>query len=437
MSTRSLSLAARAARRESQAPEGRAQEVSDAAPIPAPPPAPAAAPTPPKRRSSGKRMFLVAVAIAALGGGGYAYTQRFIESTDDAQIDADLVAVAARSGGSVTAVHFEENQRVETGQLLAELDDAPARAKLAQAEANLAAAESAAHAADAQAELTQRNARGDLAVASAGLRSSTVNARSTVSQIAESEARVENAKARLHEADQYLARTETLFQSGAASSAQLDQVRAAREVASTELTRSEAARASVTLSRDQAQTRVAEAQAKLSQSDQVDALIRQANARAEQAHAAVETAKAQQALAALDLTYTKIYAPNAGVVSKKNVNVGQIIAQGQSIGQLVPNKRWVTANFKETQLDQMRVGLPVTLSVDAYPGKTLRGHVASFSGATGSRFALLPPDNATGNFTKVVQRVSVRVQLDEVPNTIELRPGMSVEVHVDTHPKGV
>lgn len=273
MSTRSLSFAARAARRESQAPEDRAQEIGEAAPVEH---------TRPRRRS-GKRVFSIAVVLAALGGGGYAYTLRAIESTDDAQLDADVVAVAARSGGAVTAVHFEENQRVEAGQLLAELDDAPARAKLAQADANLAAAEAAAHAADAQAELTQRNARGELAVASAGLQSSTVNARSTLSQIAEAEARVENAEARLREAEQNLARTETLFQSGAASNAQFDQVRSARDVAATELTRSEAARASVTLSRDQAQSRVAEAQAKLSQSDQVDALLRQAHARAEQA----------------------------------------------------------------------------------------------------------------------------------------------------------
>jgi membrane fusion protein (multidrug efflux system) len=396
-------------------------------------PAPAAAPP---RKSSRKQIALLALMLAAVGGGAYAYTQRNIEGTDDAQIDADVVAVAARIGGAVSAVHFEENQRVEVGQLLAELDDAPARAKLDQADANLASAEAAAHAADAQAELAQRNAKGDLAVASAGLRSSAVGAQSTVAQIAESEARVDNAKARLREAEQNLARSETLFQSGAASSAQLDQMRSARDVATTELTRSEASRATVTLARDQAQTRVAEAQAKLSQSDQVDALIRQASARAEQARASVATAKAQRELAALDLSYTKIYAPNAGVVSKKNINVGQIVAPGQSIVQLVPNTRWVTANFKETQLDRMRSGLPVTVSVDAYPGQALQGHVTSFSGATGSRFALLPPDNATGNYTKVVQRLSVRIQLDHVPTTIELRPGMSVEVRVDTSGKG-
>jgi membrane fusion protein (multidrug efflux system) len=193
----------------------------------------------------------------------------------------------------------------------------------------------------------------------------------------------------------------------------------------------------VSLTRAEAQTRVAEAEAKLKQSDQVDALIREAEARAAQAHAAVDTAAAQKTLAELDVSYTKIYAPHAGVVSKKNINVGQTVALGQSIVQLVPSERWITANYKETQLDHMAVGQPVDLSVDAYPGRTFHGHVASFSGATGSRFALLPPDNATGNFTKVVQRVSVRVALDDAKDSEELRPGMSVDVHVDTAGKPV
>jgi membrane fusion protein (multidrug efflux system) len=382
--------------------------------------------------SKRKLVFLTALAIVALGSGARLYSQRAIISTDDAQIDADVVAVPARIAGSVQAVRFEENQQVTAGQLLAELDSAPAEAKLAQAAANLAAAEAAAHAADVQAQRAQTNARTDLAVANAGLRNWTVGAASTLAQIAEADARRENALARLAEADLNLARSQSLFQSGAASNAQLDQARTAQQVARTELARSDAALATVKLSRDQAQSRVAEAQAKLSQSDQVDAIIREAGARADQAHAAVETAKAQKTLAALELSYTKIYAPQAGVVSKKNVNLGQSVSVGQSIVQLVPNTLWVTANFKETQIDHLRIGHPVTLSVDAYPELKLSGVVASFSGATGSRFALLPPDNATGNYTKVVQRLSVRVRLANLPTDIALRPGMSVEVHVDT-----
>jgi membrane fusion protein, multidrug efflux system len=384
---------------------------------------------PPNKR----KLVTGSVALAVvLAGGGYWYSQRQIESTDDAQIDADLVAVPARVAGTVQAVRFEENQEVSTGQLLAELDDAPARARLAQADANLAAAQAAAHAADVQAQLAQTNAKSGLAMASAGLRTSSVGAESTLAAIAESDARVQNAAARLAEADLNFARSEGLFREGAVSSSQLDQLRTAQEVARTELARAQASLASVKLSRDQAQSRVVEAQAKLTQSSQVDALIREAAARAEQAHAAVETAKAQRTLAELDLSYTKVYAPLSGVVSKKSINVGQNVSVGQGVVQVVPSKRWVTANFKETQLDRMHAGQPVKVKVDAYPNHDLVGTLQSFSGATGSRFALLPPDNATGNFTKVVQRVSVRVQLDNVPANMPLRPGMSVEVAVDT-----
>jgi membrane fusion protein (multidrug efflux system) len=387
-------------------------------------------PAPKKRR----RTLLVALAaVVALGGGTYVWSKRFIESTDDAQVDAELVGVAARSGGTVSGVYFADNQIVHRGELLAEIDAAPAKAKLAQAAANLAAAEAAAHAADVQVQLASRNAQTDLALASAGVRSSSLGAESTQSSIAQARAGVDNARARLKEAEQNLARTMRLYEQGAASDAQRDAVQSAHDVAATELARAEAALANVEVSRDLARSKIAEAQAKLSQSDQVEALTREAQARAEQAHAAIATAEAAKALAELDLSYTKIFAPSDGVVSKKNLSVGQQIATGQNVVQLVPAARWVTANFKETQLDRMRVGQPVEIRIDAYPGRKLQGRIESFSGATGARFALLPPDNASGNFTKVVQRVGVRVHVAQTPDGIDLRPGMSAVVDVDTH----
>jgi membrane fusion protein (multidrug efflux system) len=377
--------------------------------------------------------LLIVLAIAALGGGGaYVWSHRNIESTDDAQVDAEVVGVASRISGTVSAVHFMDNQAVHQGDLLAELDASPTRAKLAQAEANLAAAQAAAHAADVQVQLVSRNAQTDLALATAGLRSSSLGADSTASEIAQARATVESARARLKEAEQNLARTERLYAQGAASDAQRDQVTSSRDVAATELARAQAALSNMEVSRDLARTKIAEAKAKFSQSDQVEALIREAQARAEQAHAAVATAEAAKKLAELDVSYTKIYAPSDGVVSKKSLSVGQNIAAGQSVVQLVPNNLWITANFKETQLDHMRVGQPVEIKVDAYPGRTLQGHIESFSGATGARFALLPPDNATGNFTKVVQRVGVRVHVDRAPDGVDLRPGLSAVVDVDT-----
>jgi membrane fusion protein (multidrug efflux system) len=146
----------------------------------------------------------------------------------------------------------------------------------------------------------------------------------------------------------------------------------------------------------------------------------------------VATAKALRDLAALELSYTKILAPHDGVVSKKSIAEGQSVSAGQGIVQLVTPGVWVTANFKETQLEHMHVGQVATFSVDAFPSIKVKGEVESLSGATGSRFTLLPPDNATGNFTKVVQRLPVRVKVTSVPDGVVLRPGMSVELTVDT-----
>jgi membrane fusion protein (multidrug efflux system) len=381
-------------------------------------------------------LFGLIALIVLVGIGGYVYVQRGFEKTDDAQIDADVLSVPARVAGSVRAVHFEENQRVEAGQLLAELDDAPARARFAQAQANLSAARAAAQAAELQATLSQTNAKSGLAVANAGLRSSTVGAQSSAAQIAEAQARLQNAQAKLAEADLNANRTQRLFDEGATTTSLLDQQRTAQEVARTELARAQAALQTMQLAREQAQSKIAEAQAKWSQSNQVDALVNEALARAEQARAAVGTAEAQLELAEIDLNYTRIYAPVAGVVSKKSINIGQNLSTGQAIVQLVPQTFWVTANFKETQLAELRAGQTVKIHVDSYPDHPLRGVVQSFSAATGSRFALLPPDNASGNFTKVVQRVSVRIGLEDVPSELQLRPGMSVGVAVDTRPPG-
>ncbi len=182
----------------------------------------------------------------------------------------------------------------------------------------------------------------------------------------------------------------------------------------------------------QAQSKVVEASARVKQSSLVEPLVRQARARADAAQAEVATAQAARDLAAIDLSYTKIVAPSDGVVSKKTVNEGQAVGLGQAVVQVVTNHTWVTANFKETQVGHMRTGQSVEFSVDAYPGMTFNGEVESLSGATGARFTLLAPDNATGNFTKVVQRLPVRVRIHDQPAGYALRPGMSVDLTVNT-----
>jgi membrane fusion protein, multidrug efflux system len=386
------------------------------------------------RPRSRKRVILLSIVLAVGGGlGGYGYVQRGIEQTDDAQVDADLVAVPARTAGVIAQVHFRENQAVKAGTLLAELDAIPLKVALAQSEAALAAAQAAADGADAEAELAATQALGNQEVARAILATSSAGARASQDEIREGEAQVATAEAQQKQALLDLERAESLFSRGAFTKAQHDQAATAKQVADGALAVARARLSSLHLARAQSQSRVVEASAKLKVSDSVQTLIRQAKARAASAHAQVETARAARDMAALELSYTQILAPHDGIVSKKSINEGQAVGRGQTIVQLVPSERWVTANFKETQLARMKPGQTVKLTADAFPDAVLEGEVQSFSGATGARFSLLPPDNATGNFTKVVQRVPVRIRLHDLPAGVALRPGMSVEVSVDTN----
>jgi membrane fusion protein (multidrug efflux system) len=382
---------------------------------------------------SKRRLVLGLVAAAVIGGGGFWYvTHHGLENTDNAQIDGDVVSVPARVGGVVTKIAFNENQRVKAGDLLAELDAAPAQARLAEAEANVFTAQAQADAADATARVSETNAIGDKSVADASLITASVGAMGTTDQIKEAAAQLESAQTSLAQAQLDHDRAQRLFDTNAISRAELDRSDTQLKVAQSSVDVARARLTSIKSSAAQAQSRVVEAKAKAKSSNDVETQIVLAQARAKAAHAQVDTAKAARDLAALDLSYTKIYAPSDGVVSKKSINVGQMLSPGQSVVQLVTDKLWVTGNFKETQVANMRVGQSASVEVDAFGGKSIEGEVESFSGATGAKFTLLPPDNATGNFTKVVQRLPVRVRLRDVPAGLVLRPGMSVDLTVDT-----
>jgi membrane fusion protein, multidrug efflux system len=388
------------------------------------------------RPRSKKRAFLLVVGLGiAAATGGFAYSQQGIEGTDDAQLDADVIAVPSRASGTIARVLFADNQEVKAGTLLAELDAAPLKVALAQAEAALSAAQAVADGADAEAELAATNALGNQQVARAILATNAAGARASEDEIRQGEAQVATAEAQRNQAAIDLARANALFERGAFTRAQHDQATTGKQVADSMLAASRARLSTLLLARAQSQSRVAEASAKVKVSDSVDTLIRQAKARAASAHAQVETARAARDMAALELSYAQTFAPRDGVVSKRSINEGQAVSRGQAIVQLVPKERWVTANFKETQLAHMLPGQSVEVVADAYPDVTLSGEVQSFSGATGARFTLLPPDNATGNFTKVVQRIPVRIRLNDVPEGLALRPGLSVEVRVDTRGK--
>jgi membrane fusion protein (multidrug efflux system) len=372
--------------------------------------------------------------VAAAAGTAWYVTHRGLETTDDAQVDADVVSVPTRTSGVIAKVAFTENQPVKAGDLLAELDADQAKARLAQADANLAAAEASAEAADADARVAETNARGNKSVAEASLSGAQSSAVASTQQIAEGEAQVASANTNLARTKLDLDRARQLAQSGALPQAQLDQAQSAFDSASAMLRQAEARLASLRASTSQAVSKIQEANARLQVSSNVDALIEQARSRARTAHAQVAVSKATRDLAALELSYTRIVAPEDGVVSKKTIEVGQMVSPGQGIVQLVPTRDlWITGNFKETQIQKMRSGQPAHVEVDAFPGVTLHGEVESFSAATGARFTLLPPDNASGNYTKVVQRIPVRIRVKDIPPGIALRPGMSVDISVDTN----
>jgi membrane fusion protein (multidrug efflux system) len=343
-----------------------------------------------------------------------------------------VVAVPARVAGLVTKVNFIENQRVKAGELLAELDDAPLKAKLAEAEGTLAQAQADADSADADAALAERNAVNNKSAARATLAGAAVGERSSADQLKEGDAQLMTARATLTQATQDVERMRTLAKEGAASRQQLDNAENQFQIAQSNMALAQARLETLRTSVVAAKSRTEEASARANAVSDVSSSVKMARAKAQAAHAKVDVAKAQRDLAALDLSYAKIMAPQAGIVSKKVINVGQQVNAGQAIVQLVTDGRWVTANFKETQVDAMRVGQPAKIEIDAFGSVKLHGVVESLSGGTGSRFTLLPPDNASGNFTKVVQRVPVRVKILDLPADLPIRPGMNVELTIDT-----
>jgi membrane fusion protein (multidrug efflux system) len=327
--------------------------------------------------------------IALAWGAHWWLVGRFIESTDDAYLQADSVTVAPKVSGYITDVYVGDNAPVQPGDRLVRLDDRQYRAALDQAQATIEAR--SADIARAEAEILQQNA--NVAQAQAQQRVASLNARH-----AEDEVR----------------RYRPLAATGAETSERLSALTNDRD------------QALATLAANEAALRAAQAQIAVS------------NAQIAQARAQLEAARASARQAGLDLQDTVVRATLAGTVGDRTVRVGQFVQPGTRMMTVVPTQQvYLAANFKETQIGRMRAGQPATLHVDALPGIDLHGAVDSFAPGTGAQFALLPPENATGNFTKIVQRVSVRIRIDAAPDIRALlRPGLSVTVDVDTRAAG-
>jgi membrane fusion protein (multidrug efflux system) len=368
---------------ERPAPAGPAQQA------PAAPAAEPEAPPKPKRFITFAILGVLIVIGAIWGIKTFLYT-RVHESTDDAQVDGHIVPVLAKVGGFVDGVFTDENDHIKEGTLAVLIDSSEYVAQLARATGELAAAQAA--------------------VGQKGSGQAYAQVRTAEGQSAATDAQIVAAQANYAKAKADLARFQELAAKQIVSKQQLDAAQAAADAAQADLlaAQKQAAAAGASVSGAQAGISLAEAR--------------------------VASARATRENAALQLSYTRITAPASGLVSRKQVEPGQLVESGQQLFSIVTDTgAYVTANFKETQLNDIRVGQKVQFDVDAYPGCDAEGVVESLSGATGAKFALLPPDNSTGNFTKVVQRVPVRIRITKgCGDGRPLRPGMSVDVHVAT-----
>ena len=370
------------------------------------------------------------------------------ETTDDAQVDGHITPVASKIYGRISKVLVTDNEAVKTGQLLALIDPGDYQAAADQAKAALALAESDARSAGIDVPRTSENvqsgnssAQAQLAVAQADLaRAQATYEQAQTADLSVAEANVARSKANAELAKADLARYTPLMEKGEISKQQYDASKANADASASTLVADEQrlaqAKRNVDISLAQlnaAKARVDEANAGVANalSDQKRVTMRTADAQGKIAK--VEQARAALEAAQLNLSYCNIVAPVDGVATHKSVEPGQIVQQGQGLLVVVPlNDTWVTANFKETQLKNMRPGQKAEVKVDTY-GKTFPGHVDSIAGATGAVLSLLPPENATGNYVKVVQRIPVKIVLDPIPPSVAvLRPGMNVDATVIT-----
>ncbi len=421
--------------------------------------------------------FLIAAVliflVACVLGIRYWLYARSHESTDDAFIDAHITQVSPKVSGYIVKVYVDSNQQVNKGDLLAEIDPRDYQARLDQAKAALAAGEAKLKEARTGVQLTRANTRanvqqaaGTVQQARAGVAASTAQAEAERTRVSQAAASVNTARANLQQAQAQVnaaqaevvrseadvSRYQELYNKDEVSKQRLDQAIATARTAQAQL---QAARDKVTAASSQvsemqaaqsasaenarraqaqigaAQGQVKEAQGRLAQANTAPQQVAVSEAQAQTAGASIEQLQAAVEQAELELSYTKIYAPDTGRVTHKSVEQGALVQSGQPLMAIVPGNVWVTANFKENQIGLMRPGQSVTITVDAYPDKTFRGHVDSIQAGTGARFSLLPAENATGNYVKVVQRVPVKIVFDEpVDPQHLLAPGMSVEPEV-------
>jgi membrane fusion protein (multidrug efflux system) len=401
----------------------------------------------PRRRRRIGRLLIWAAVVVGLAAGGY-YLWQYLntyETTDDAQIDGHINAVSGRIAGNVIEVGAEDEQYVNAGDVLVKLDPKDYEVALAKAQADLSDAEAALESSRIDVPIIATNTASQLKTARSSRVDATASLEGSQRQLTAAEARRETSQAQVREAEaNYKKATDdvarykllvdkneiprqqydTAVSAAAADLAALD----ARKAAVREAEQNIAVAQSAV---EQASQRIAQTDASIESALTAPQQVAVSQARAKSALAQVAQKKALVEQGKLNLSYCAIVAPVTGIVGKKTVELGQNITPGQQLMAVVPlDDVWVTANFKETQLSRMQPGQRVRISVDAY-GRTYTGKIVAVGGASGSRFSVLPPENATGNYVKVVQRIPVRINLDPGQNSDHrLRPGMSVDPKV-------
>jgi membrane fusion protein, multidrug efflux system len=376
------------------------------------------------------RMGLIFVGLLILIGVFFLW--RYLasyESTDDAQIDGHVNSVSARVSGHVVSLNVQDNQYVEKGTVLVEIDPSDYEVAVAQARAEYADAEAQASVAGINVPITNVNTSSQVSGAQAGVNGAQAGIAAARQQLDAAKAQIAEADANNTKAQNDLARYKMLIDKQEISQQQYDQAVASAQSAAASLKAARANADAYAAQIEQAQSKLQQANADLRNAGTAPQTMRAIRARAQSAQAFASQKKAALDQAELNLHYTKVIAPVSGAVSNRTVEVGQNVQTGQEMMKVIPlgeGDLWVTADFKETQLRKMKPGLPAEISVDA-TGRTYKGHVDSIAGASGARFSLLPPENATGNYVKVVQRIPVKIVFDkDETKGHELRPGMSV-----------
>ena len=389
----------------------------------------AALPPPPryKRSNSRRNIVIVVIVLAALVGGYFLW--RYLgsyESTDDAQVDAHLYPVSARVSGYVIKVNVDDNQYVQKGAVLVEIDPKDYEVAVDQAKANLASAESTAQSLNITVPITSANTSSQLRFTASGVQDAGAGIVSAEKQLAAAHAQLEAAEANDVKAQDDLRRYKALVDKQEVAEQVYDQALAAAKSSTASVAGARDNEAAAEQVVQQSRSRLDQSVANQQYAETGPQQVSSTRARARAAIADVQQKRAALEQAELNLQYTRIVAPISGEVNK-TVVVGLNVQPGEELLTVVPlDEVWVTANFKETQLRQMKIGQKSEIHVDS-SGRTFKGHVDSVAGATGPLFSLLPPENATGNYVKIVQRVPVKIVLEPGENQDhQLRPGMNV-----------